>query len=218
MRRLCPRTIKAGNLSSVARSTTSSIVDVPRHHGAESFITAELSGLLYMYRQTVSSSTKPWRLIVVSTNHRPGNDTGRIIGASFSLPWRFFQATVPGHPAETTGHPVDTKGYNVKPSNRTVGMSVQSLVSIIDHDSDEEDHHHYELAAGRGQSIVVKAATRRPVITRQVRSGQCSLWQSDSMRPWVAYSLLRWPPGSAYLLRYLPKTGLAQNVVHGSTR
>jgi hypothetical protein len=38
MRRLCPRTTTAGKVSSVARTTTNSIVDVPRRHSAESFV------------------------------------------------------------------------------------------------------------------------------------------------------------------------------------
>jgi hypothetical protein len=48
-------------------------------------------------------------------------------------------------------------------------------------------------------------ATRRPVITRRVQSGQCSLWRSDSITPLDTYSLLWWPAGRAYLVRYLPK-------------
>jgi hypothetical protein len=47
--------------------------------------------------------------------------------------------------------------------------------------------------------------TRRPVITRRVRSGQSSRWRSDSMRPLSTYSLLWWSPGRICLVRDLPK-------------
>jgi hypothetical protein len=51
-----------------------------------------------------------------------------------------------------------------------------------------------------------KPATRRPVITRQVRSGQCSFWRGDPMRLLATYSLLWWPPVKPYLVRdFLPK-------------
>jgi hypothetical protein len=63
------------------------------------------------------------------------------------------------------GRPAGTTGFGMKPSNRTVGTSVQSLVPIIDHEMEEEDHHH-ERTAVRGQTIVVYETSGR--------SGSCS--------------------------------------------
>jgi hypothetical protein len=127
-------------------------------------------------------STKQWRQIVVTTNRRPSDDTGQIVGDGCCLPWRFFRRAVVDQAMaadcrvnksspelaidgrDRDGCLADKTGYSVKPSNRIVGTSIQSLVPSIDHDV-EEDHHH-ELTAVRGQAIVVDETGGR--------SGSCS--------------------------------------------
>jgi hypothetical protein len=57
--------------------------------------------------------------------------------------------------ATVTRRPADATWYSVKPSKLTVGTSVRPFATIIDHDIEEEDHHH-GLAAGRDRSIVAE--------------------------------------------------------------
>jgi hypothetical protein len=101
--------------------------------------------------------------------------------------------------ATMTGRPADTTVYSLKPSNRTVGTSVLSLVPIIDHDMEEKDHHHV-LTAVRGQSIVVDETSgrtglfasswnNRTVSLHQQYAGDEATRHNSSRPIWASFSL-----------------------------